>query len=139
MTNYNKNDVFVNQYVNRIASTGREMHTIEIDIKTKFGKVFMNTLWSDIPYKFPTVVLMRMKWLVIDALNAGHNFEFIRDMLDTYYYWGFPKKQNVSDFGRYMVHLLRKERQKGIVKKYGMGYNIFGREIPLYRPRKKIA
>jgi len=134
---YTKNDVFVNQFINRIASTGREMHTIEIDIKTEFGKVFMNTLWGDTPYKFPTVVLMRIKWVIIDALNAGHDFQFIRDMLDTYYYWGFPKKQNVSDFGRYMVHLLRVKRQKGIVYNRRTGYNIYGRKIPFLFTRKK--
>jgi hypothetical protein len=132
---YTKNDVFVNQFVSRIASTGRAMHTIEIDIKAVFGKVFMNTLWGDIPYKFPTVVLMRIKWLIIDALKAGHDFYFIRDMIDTYYYWGFPKKQNISDYKRYVIHRKRVERCKGI--KTHTTINIYGRATSKYFPIKK--
>ncbi len=119
--------VFVNQFVNRVASTGRRMYTIDITIEKDWGKIVLNTLWTDVPYKLPTPVIMRMKHLILDMLVYNESIEDMRDALDTFYYAGFPKEMEMyTDYERFILRRVRNERKYR--PNYNI-YNIFGREL----------
>ena len=126
-------NVYVKQYINRIANTGRKMFSVQVKIFNDLGVFVLNTYWSDMPYKLPIPVIMRIKCLVSDALKDRKDLTYIKDMLDTFYYWGFPIKQNITDYKRYLLHLERKKRRENLSLNLVYGVNIFGRELPIKR------
>lgn len=90
--------VSVKQFVSRKASTGREMYSIDILV----GQLKLSTFWGDMPYQLPIPIIKRIKKLVIDMITNGWSIIIINHVLIDRYYSGFPKKQNCSDYERFV-------------------------------------
>lgn len=96
-------NIFVKQFVSRTASTGREMYSVTILINTVGGgQLKLTTLWGDMPYQLPFPVIKRIKNLVTEMVANGWSVENINNVLTARYYSGFPKKQNCSDYERFI-------------------------------------
>ena len=117
-------NVFVMQVISRTASTGREMFSVNILIDTVGGgQLKVNTFWSDMPYKLPFPIIKRIKNLVTEMVTNGWSVETINNVLSTRYYSGFPKKQNCSDYERFVKS---HRRAKNIAPRLDGFYNLAG-------------
>lgn len=118
------NKVDVHQYVNRTASTGRKMFTIEIFIDTTIGggQLKLKTFWQDMPYRLNLPTLKRIQGLVSEMLQNKVRIEEIQNHLINRYYTGFPKKQNITDWERYLIRKKRQDNRPIRVKKAPRGW-----------------
>lgn len=108
----------------RLASSGRQMESIDIIIDcVGGGKYTMNTLWCNKPYPLPYPVISRIKNLVIAMIKNGYDIEVIKNHLQEKYYEGFPQKQQIGDFDRFVIK--QKRNQNKPIRKDGY-YNLKG-------------
>lgn len=130
MKNTQISEVVVYDYVNRIASTGRGMHSLFINIHLPdFSGRCVRHYWNDMPYRMPKQIIKRIRKLVRKMAEAGYSDQVISSYLCDLYYMGldaFPKKSNCSDYARFLTR--RKRKTNAAVKKQQY-YNIFGRKV----------